>query len=175
MSGAPFSHVVRVERIPPRGKRFHVEANEAERRAIADALGIVEVAALAADLDVKHLAGGDVGVRGTLTATVSQTDVVTLEPVRQEMVEEIDVTLAAAEEAGGRKRKAVEEETPGDERDLYERGEIDLGAIAVEHLVLGLDPYPRAAGVAFEGHVEDAAGAAESPFAELRRLKRDGE
>jgi len=167
MSAVLFSHVVRVERIPPRGKHFEIEANEAQRAAIAKALGIVALDALSAVLDVKQLAGGDVGVTGTLAATVAQSDVVTLEPVRQEIAEEIDVTLAPAEGVA-RQRKGPEDELPNDERDLYERGEIDLGAIAVEHLALGLDPYPRAAGVEFEGHIEDAT---ESPFAALERLK----
>ena len=38
-------------------------------------------------------------VRGWLTAIVVQTDVVTLEPVRQEVAEEIEVMLMPAEEA----------------------------------------------------------------------------
>ena len=56
-----------------------------------------------------------------------------------------------------------------------ESGEIDLGAIAVEHLALGLDPYPRARGRRVPGHIEDEAGPADSPFAALERLKRDPE
>jgi len=171
MSGVGFSHVVRVERLPPHGKHFRIEPSESERKAIAEALGIVAVDALAAELDVRPLAIG-VGIRGTLEASVVQTDVVTLEPVHQEVSEEIDVTLTPAEGEGVRNRRFAEDE-PEAERDVFRDGQIDLGAIAVEHLALGLDPYPRAPGVEFSGHIEDDSAEDPSPFAALERLKRD--
>ena len=176
MSAASFSHVVRVERLPSGGKHFHVEAGENERRAVAEALDIVAVEALSADLDVRPLGADAVGVRGTLAAIVVQTDVVTLELVTLEVGEEIDVALAAAELVSGRSRRmeAGDEQT-ADERDVYQNGQIDLGAIVVEHLALGLDPYPRAPGVEFPGHIEDDPQAEDSPFAALKRLKRDQE
>jgi Large ribosomal RNA subunit accumulation protein YceD len=175
VSGEPSSPIVRVDRISSRGKHFRIEANEAERRAIAEALDIVDVAALSAELDVRSLAGDSVEVRGALMAQVAQTDVVTLEPVRQDIAEEIEVTLAPAEESGRRRHKRESDAEPEAERDLYHKGQIDLGAIAVEHLALGLDPYPRAPDAEFPGHVEDAADPEESPFAALKRLKHDQE
>jgi Large ribosomal RNA subunit accumulation protein YceD len=171
MSGAGFSHIVRVERLPPRGKHFRIQAGEGERKTIAEALGIVAVDALAAELDVRPLAVG-VGIRGRLEAAVVQTDVVTLEPVHQKVTEEIDVTLTPAEGEGVCNRRFAEDE-PEVERDVFHGGEIDLGALAVEHLALGLDPYPRAAGVEFSGHIEDDSAEDTSPFAVLERLKRD--
>ncbi len=179
MTGAAFSHVVRVDRIPPRGKTFHIEADETERRAIAEALDIQAVEALTVDLDVEAQAGDTYAVRGTLTATVVQTDVVTLDPVRQQMTETVEVTLAPAEE-GRRGRRRSSEDATGEmgseeERDVFYKGEIDLGAIALEHLALGLDPYPRAPGVEFPSHIEDDPDADVSPFAALQRLKRDQE
>jgi uncharacterized metal-binding protein YceD (DUF177 family) len=112
-------------------------------------------------------------VRGTLAASVVQTDVVTLEPIAQDVAEEIDVTLMRAEGPAPRPRRpeilvdAVEADGP----DLYRNGRIDLGAIVGEHLALGLDPYPRAPGVDFPGHVEDDPEADPSPFAALANLK----
>ncbi len=175
MSAAPFSYVVRAERVPSGGKRFHIEANESERRAIAEALGIVAVTALSADIEVRPLAAAAVGVNGTLTASVVQTDVVTLEPLAQEVVEDIDVALSPAESSGRRDKRREDEEQPADERDVYHNGQVDLGVIAVEHLALGLDPYPRAPGVAFPGHIEDDPSIGASPFQALKRLKRDQE
>ncbi len=175
MSGAPaFSHTVRVDRLPPRGAHFRIEANESERRAVTEALGIVAVSALAAELDVRPLAGGNIAVKGALTASVVQTDVVTLEPVAQEVAEEIDVTLAPGDESHRRIRRQPEEQ-PAEDRDVFHNGEVDLGAITVEHLALGLDPYPRAPGVEFSGHIEDDSATTPSPFAALSRLKRDRE
>jgi hypothetical protein len=51
-------------------------------------------------------------------------------------------------------------------------GQIDLGALAAEFLMLGLDPYPRKPGAdfSFEGDGQDR----ESPFGALRALKPGG-
>ena len=99
-------------------------------------------------------------MRGTLTASVVQTDVVTLEPVRQEVSEAIDLTLVPAEDdslarSEGRSRSEVED---ADERDVYRGGRIDLGAIVLEHLALGLDPYPRSPGVGVSGPYRGRSG-----------------
>ncbi len=49
-------------------------------------------------------------------------------------------------------------------------GMLDLGAIATEFLILGIDPYPRKAGVEFAPpKVEDDAP---HPFAALAALKK---
>src|SRR5262249_59663916 len=49
-------------------------------------------------------------------------------------------------------------------------GAIDLGAIAIEFLILGLDPYPRKPDAVFQGSAvgDDAA----HPFAALAALKK---
>ncbi len=50
-------------------------------------------------------------------------------------------------------------------------GKIDLGAIATEFLLLGIDPYPRKAGAEFAPvKTDDDAGA--RPFAVLEALKK---
>ena len=50
-------------------------------------------------------------------------------------------------------------------------GEVDLGAIVTEFLMLGIDPYPRKEGAEFEppARHEDAS---EHPFAALAALKK---
>ena len=51
-------------------------------------------------------------------------------------------------------------------------GRIDLGSLAAEILVVGLDPHPRKPGVAFADPAPDAGEAPDaSPFAALRALK----
>jgi uncharacterized metal-binding protein YceD (DUF177 family) len=168
----PFSHVVAAAAIPAAGRHFRIEADAAARRRLAKALGIVDVVSLAAELDLLLARGGAISVRGKVTATVVQADVVTLEPVTQDVVEDVDLMLVPAEGAAPEpveKELTAESEGP----DLYYGGRIDLGAIAAEHLALGLDPYPRAPGVEFPGHVEDNARRS-SPFASLEALKRRG-
>ena len=48
---------------------------------------------------------------------------------------------------------------------------IDIGALATEYLILGVDPHPRKPGIAFDApKAEDAAEG--SPFAALAALKK---
>ncbi len=177
MSGEPLSLSVLVARIPAGGKHFRVETNEQERRAVAEALGIVDVVELTADLDVRPVGEKAFAVRGTLSASVVQTDVVTLEPVQQEVSEAIDLTLEPAEDDAPKKERALPQVgLEGlEDRDFYRRGRIDLGAIVVEHLALGLDPYPKSPGVEFPGHIEGSPDTESSPFAALAPLKHTRE
>lgn len=170
----PFAVSVLVARIPAGGKHVHVEADEAQRNAVAQALDILGVETLAADLRVVPTGRESFAVRGKVTASVTQTDVVTLEPLRQEVAEEIDLVLAPASEGPSARRGGGEpsEEESAEEQDVYRNGRIDLGAIVLEHLALGLDPYPRASSEPFPGHSEDETGTP-SPFAALADLKRD--
>jgi len=49
-------------------------------------------------------------------------------------------------------------------------GAVDLGALATEFLILGLDPYPRQPGAVFRPPAD--ARPDEGPFAALAKLKR---
>lgn len=172
MSEEPFSFPVLIARIPSAGKHFSIAAGEDVRSGIANTIGILEVSRLTAEIDVRPVGADAFAVKGTLSAAVVQTDVVTLEPVPQEVNEEIDLTLVPAGDGAPRKGTAAQAAPEGpDERDIYRGGKIDLGAIVVEHLALGLDPYPRSPGVEFPGHVESAAEPESSPFAALAKLK----
>ena len=173
MSEHGFSVPLRVDQIPADGKRVRLEADPDARRRIAEALSIAEVVALRADLKVDPVGNRVFAVRGTVVATIVQTDVVTLDPVRQEIAEDVDLTLVPAENGVAARHHAMatgKREESGEPPDLYHNGRIDLGAVASEQLALGLDPYPRAPGVAFGGHIEDD-DAPVSPFAALERLK----
>lgn len=174
MTKGAFSYSVVVRDIPEAGRRFTLQADETERRWTAASLGIPEVLSLGAEIEIRPIRGQAFSVRGTLTAAVVQADVVTLDPVTQEVREEIDVTLMPAEHAPRPKAKEllvdVEE---ADGPDLYHNGRIDLGVIVTEHLALGLDPYPRSPDSAFDGYVEDDPASSPSAFAALQGLKKD--
>jgi hypothetical protein len=53
-------------------------------------------------------------------------------------------------------------------------GKVDLGGLATEFLILGLDPYPRKPGAVFQPPADTSVD--EGPFAGLNALKkgRDG-
>jgi hypothetical protein len=48
-------------------------------------------------------------------------------------------------------------------------GSVDLGKVATEFLIIGIDPYPRKPGAVFEPTV---SGEVASPFAALSALKK---
>jgi uncharacterized protein len=173
MAVEPFSLNVATGDIPTGGRRYHIEAGAEERQRLAEALGIVAIPALTADIEVRRLHGATFEVRGALSARVVQTDVVTLDPVEQEIAEEVDMALSPADEDIPRRHVPADAEEAG-AVDSYRHGRIDLGVILSEHLALGLDPYPRGAGVEFEERLEDK-GPDASPFAALAALRGKGE
>ena len=177
MKAEPFSFSVPIRDIPREGRHFRLEADEEQRGGLAAALGIPGIDELRAELHVRPALGGAFRVRGAMNATVVQTDVVSLDPIRQEVAEEIDVTLMQAEDAapGRRPDKDLVDAAEVDGPDLFHHGRIDLGVIVREHLALGLDPYPKAPGSDFPGHIEDDPSADPSPFAALAALKTRGE
>ena len=99
----------------------------------------------------------------------------TLEPFPAAVEEEIDVRFAPRDDEVAARRRPDEPETVSmtvdDEPDPLIDGKIDLGALAAEFFALGLDPYPRKPGVAFEPPVEPEPEA--TPFAVLRGDKKE--
>lgn len=122
-------------------------------------------------------AGGLVRVTGPVHASVVQTCVVTLVPLPAEVSEEVGVTFATVapktpERAEEEELVALSAEDPPEE--AFE-GIVDLGELAVAQIALGLDPYPRAPGAAFNSATwapQDEKEAGESPFAVLAELKK---
>jgi uncharacterized metal-binding protein YceD (DUF177 family) len=124
-----------------------------------------------ANFEVRRHGAGGLHVAGQISATVGQTCVVTLEPLNNEVAEEIDllfVPQSAVESTGAQADTA---DASVDEAEPLIGGSIDLGALATEFLVLGLDPYPRKPGAVFAPPQD--AGRDEGPFAALAALKKE--
>ncbi|SEP98809.1 Uncharacterized ACR, COG1399 [Faunimonas pinastri] len=170
---APFSYTVSARDVPASGRIYKVEADADECRAIAADLNIPEVRSLTAQIEIRPVRGRSFRLRGRLKAEVVQTCVVSLGPAIQHMDETIDLTLLPAEVAGAeyQAKDVLVDAMETDTSELFQNGRIDLGTILAEHLALGLDPYPRAEGVDFSGHIEDQEDAEESAFGALARLK----
>lgn len=166
----PWHVPVAVEDIPETGLHVELEAPEAVRQALVPVAGLRNLPELKAVFDlVRH--GKDVHVEGRVEARVGQTCVVTLEPIENRVSEDVDL-LFSPDVA-----PAIEGETEightTDEDELPEPlvgGAVDLGAVATEFLMLGIDPYPRKEGAEFKSPAADAEGA--HPFAALAALKK---
>jgi len=168
-AASPWHFPVAVEDVPELGEHFDLTADSQVRAAIAKAAGLRDLTRLEANFDVNRQRGG-LRVIGRIAATVGQTCVVTLEPVANEVAEDVDLLFApqaSVAESGG---AAIRPE--GSKYDVEPLiGEVvDLGAVATEFLVLGLDPYPRKPGAVFESPEETAAG--DGPFSALAALQK---
>jgi Large ribosomal RNA subunit accumulation protein YceD len=152
---------VAVEQIPDNGLHLEIEAPASVLVALAKHADVRDVTYLSACFDLARQGAG-VRVAGQVSAKVGQTCVVTLEPVENTVDEQIDLLFAP----GAKVPAKAGEEPPEPLVD----GKIDLGAIASEFFFLGIDPYPRKAGVEFVP--PQAAERGEHPFAALETLKK---
>jgi uncharacterized metal-binding protein YceD (DUF177 family) len=162
---------VRREDVPDTGLHLELEADEEVRARLAALAGVPGVPQLGVIADMtRH--GEGLRTAGRVTARVTQTCVVTLEPIENTVDEAFDVLFLPADVAGAAPA-GLEPEEVDDTREALVNGAADLGAVATQFFLLGIDPYPRKPGEVFATPAEDRA--AESPFAVLERLKsRDG-
>lgn len=158
---------------------FAVEATPAERDALARDCDLPGIDSLSAAFRVRREGADGLHVTGTVTARVRQVCVVSLDEFASDLAEPVDVRFAPEAEveelaAARAARPNGDDEELEDLPDPIVNGRIDLGALAAEILVLGLDPYPRKPGIVFD-EPADAAEPDESPFAALKALKGPGE
>ena len=148
---------------------IQMRAEPEECAAIARRLELKEVQELEAQCKLdrpKH--GESIRVRGNLKAKVTQTCVVTLEPLPVEVVAEFERLYVPGwtPEMEG-EEETVDAEAPDIEP--LEGDSIDLGEAVVEELSLALDPYPRHPGVEV---AQDDASDLPTPFQALAALRR---
>jgi uncharacterized metal-binding protein YceD (DUF177 family) len=161
-----FVRMLAIETVPDRGLEVQISADAAERALLAAQSGVVSVQSFEAGFHVRRQGGRErFHVSGNLQARVTQMCVVSLEPFASEISADIDAEFAPPS------RLPLEPAAAhGDLPDPIIGGQIDLGALAAEFLVLNLDLYPRKPGAVFDA--TDAGENAEekdSPFAVLLR------
>ena len=164
---------VHLENVPDTGLHLDLDADEEVRARLAAVAGVRSVSRLHASVALtRH--GDGLRAAGRVTATIGQTCVVTLEPLENYVDEPFDVLFVpneAVADASAIPMPAVEE--VDDTRETLVDGAADLGAVAAEFFLLGIDRYPRKPGAVFALPVEDRA--ADSPFAVLAKLKPAGD
>jgi uncharacterized metal-binding protein YceD (DUF177 family) len=173
IEGRPLSCVMRVDALPHEGRTVTIEATPAEREALASFFKLPAIGVLTATLRVEPWGRGGARVTGAVRGELTQTCVVSLEPFPATVDEAVDVQFAP--EAAVDSRLPMKETVllaDEDEPDPLIDGKIDLGALAQEFFALGLDPYPRKPGVAFEQGAESVP--ADSPFSALAERTKPG-
>jgi uncharacterized metal-binding protein YceD (DUF177 family) len=169
----PWRAPVTVAQIPERGLHRELDADDAQRKAMAEIAGLREVVSAHASFDVTPKSGGRFHVAGHVRARVGQTCVVTLDPIETEIDEPIDLMFAPPEQIPALSDlvdDAGEGSDDVDPPEPIEGGLIDLGRLATDALFLGIDPYPRKADAVFD-HEITPPDPKDHPFAALKALK----
>lgn len=163
----PWSVPLAISDVPEAGRHLDLIADEAVRAGIAELANLRDVSRLEAIFDVTLHGRGGLHVTGQVQATVVQVCVVTLEPIDNEINEPIHLIFMPEEAlAGGGEADSTDDDAP----EPLIGGIVDLGAIAIEFLLLGIDPYPRKAGAVFQA--PQIGTEPTHPFAVLATLKK---
>ncbi len=172
----PWQVPVARDDIAEAGQHFALAANAEERAAVARMAGLRDLPRLEADFDVTRQGAG-LRVIGRVSATIGQNCVVTLEPLANEVEEQVDLLFIPPAPSPGDFADVVHTdelaEAKWDEPEPLFGGVVDLGAIATEFLILGIDPYPRKPGATFEPPPPQEREPDESPFAALSGWARN--
>jgi hypothetical protein len=182
-SDTPFTAPLDLGTVRDRTVEVSLVPGPAERTRIAHWLGIEALDSLKAMIRLSRLSADEYAYRGHFEADVVQACVITLAPVPSHLSGEIGRKFKVLPRPSTRRRKPAIEPPPAipaiidlsvadeDSPELLDSPVLDLAAPLLEELSLGLDPYPKAPGAAFEVPPEPLAPA-ENPFAVLETLKR---
>ena len=168
-SAAEFSVPVRIDTIGEQPRTLDLAADADERVALAARFDLSALARVEASITLQRQ-GDRVRCDGQLRATVTQSCVVTDQPVDATIEEPFTILF----EPAGAGREQDEIELQPDDLDVmtYAGASIDVGEALAQTLALAIDPFPRApdaeetlraAGIL----TEEEAG----PFAALKALK----
>jgi uncharacterized metal-binding protein YceD (DUF177 family) len=170
--GLPLSHSYNLARLGNAGDEVRFAADAGERAAIAQWSGVVSVEKLEVRVEIRKISPTRFGLTFHLSADVTQSCVVTLEPVVSRLDRDFERELHFA---GMVRHKAPESEVvldsdPEEGPEEIQSLHYDLAIPALEEYVLSLEPYPRRPGVEFAVKTDPEAPP-ESPFAVLKGLK----
>lgn len=167
-----FSRLFQVENLKDEGTEIDVTANADECKKLAERCGLISLVKLDAKLRVKTLPGSDIiEVQGNVQSVIAQTCVVTLE----EFTSPLDFTFTALFQDAETLEKVESEEVDEmdemvEEPDPIDNGEIDMGELVAQQLILHLDAYPRKPGAKIDPRYSGEEAMRENPFDSLKGM-----
>ena len=174
---SPLTFPVNIARLPERGMPVRIVATEVQRGELATVHDLLSVEKLEAEIVVTTWKSRGIRVSGRVRAAISQSCIVTLEPVASRIDEQI--TAVFAPEGSRLLRPDMDEggeilldaEGP-DGPEPFVGNEIDVGALVEEFFALGIDPYPRKAGATLgeaDVAVEESRGSLHDQLSALKK------
>jgi uncharacterized metal-binding protein YceD (DUF177 family) len=175
MTTPEITHPLRICEMPKaKDTRFDVTFSDVELNAIAEILSVVSVKKMRIVGKISPSGAKDWILTANVGATVTQTCIITLDPVQTRIDTQVTLTYVAEYQVDGHESVA---EMTVDETIEPLVDEIDLTTIAIEAVALALPDYPKAPNAQLETTVFAADGvtpmtdADTKPFASLASLK----
>lgn len=162
--GVEFSRPVPLDQIAERPRTREIQANEAERKALARRFGLIGLDRLEATVTLSR-SGVFYRLEADWRADVVQTCVITLEPLSNRLSDRLIERYGLADQGG-----ELDLDPLADDPEPVEDGIIDIGEAVAQALSLALDPYPKKPGATLAVPGEEEAGG--GPFAALSRLRQ---
>lgn len=170
---APFSVAYDLSKLSNAGVELDIVASDGQGKQLAEWAGVDEVRSFAAKVTLHRPSQNRFTYQAALTSEITQSCVVTLEPVHARLSLEISRSLHLSKmssHAGISQGDLLNGDDEGSEEidsPLY-----DLAGPLLEEFALAIDPYPRAPGVVFAPPGMDETG--DNPFDILKSLKKGG-
>ena len=177
-----FSRPLSIEDIDFEKAEFVVEPTAEECEALSERLDVINIANLVGAVSFSRRGNDGLQARISLTAEVTQTCGITLDPVDERIDEQFDISFLPGDGFTGENSLDLDIAGDGPPEPIMD-GVIDLGELISQLLAVSIDPYPRkressaksllGAGAALNG-VEGHGGEGTSeggPFSELQKLK----
>ena len=185
-----WTHALRVDDVPENGLSVNLDMPEDNKAAVIRRINVKDLKTLSASLLVMPQAGGIYNVSGTFKADIVQDCVVTGDPIETLIKESlegwfIDEEASVASFAKARKDRDVSKGKSHAEVEILDEsedpepaiaGQIDLGELVVQHLLLAINPYPHKEGAQYDYTDDDSASkdqtlSRKSPFEALKDWK----
>jgi len=165
----PFERIYDLNRLSEAGHETTITLGPDDLKSLAEWANVDSVNGFEAEVEVRRLSQTRFEYVARFDATVTQSCAVTLEPVSSQIIREFTRVLHLVPHV----KKIIDiggELGVDDAPEEIDNPRFDLAAPLREELLLAIDPYPRAPGVAFEAPGAPAAER-DNPFAVLKALK----
>lgn len=141
------SRPIAVDRIGAQRIATTIEASEPEMAALAERFDLQAIHALVAQVACRRVRGGHyVEVECELEARLTQTCVMTLEPVQEDVHDRQILLFGPLDHRPGSRPSDLTLAYDAEEPEPIEDGLIDLGEVVAQQLALAIDPYPKTPG-----------------------------
>jgi uncharacterized metal-binding protein YceD (DUF177 family) len=160
-----------VRHIPEAGLERTRGLTPGETAALVAALDLLALPAFEASYRIRSSAQGRYLLKGRIRAVVEQTCVVSLKPMRSEIVQDLDIAFWPAADIAAPESGAIDIEDEA-EPEPIEDGMLPVARVVFETLASAIDPFPRAPDAKLDWTPPADADAKVSPFAALAKLKK---